>query len=176
MDTPMLIATIITAVATIVLAVFTGFYVHFTRQLAKGTNNLVKETKRMVDEMTRPDVVVGFKNCKNQSGVYFNIHFYVKNAGAQSVRKVRFEGDISFKPGQKALGDIPWVKSGIDVLAPGDTSSHSIYHSSKPYERDNFYENDDSKAKITIIFEDIFKTEHTNDFTLDLHKIDVNAR
>ena len=53
------------------------------------------------------------------------------------------------------------------MLPPGEMLSHSIYKSS------NAYEPNESKVEIKIKYEDIFKREHCDDFTLDLQEIDV---
>ncbi len=170
-----LIVGVVTAIATVALAIFTWCYVKFTRKLAEESNKLVTETKRMVDEMNMSDVAVFFKNERPDSpGSYFDIHFCIKNAGTQTVRKVRFNVQpSSFKPGYIAIGNIPWVKNGIEVLTPGNMESRSIFQSNKTYERDKFYENNESKVKIKIKYEDIFKREHNVEFPLDLHEIDI---
>ncbi len=164
----MLIASITTAIATGILAVFTGFYVFFTYRL-------MKETRRMVDEMTRPDVAIYFKNEKPEKtqSIYFKICFCIKNVGTHTVRKVRFEGDLAFKPQDKAIGDIRWVKNGIEVLLPSEMHSDSIYVATIPKQHSEFYDISDSKANIKVIYEDIFRGKQCFDQQLNLHEIDV---
>ena len=160
METITIVVVSVTAFATVLLAIFTGFYVSFTHKLAKGTNELLKETKRMVDQMNMSDVAVFLKNerPKPNINIYFQIHFCVKNAGTHTVRKVRFEGDLSFNPKDKntPIGDILWVKNGIDVLLPGEMRSHIIFTASCPNEQKTFYDISDTKAHIKPTFRSSF--------------------
>ena len=173
-----LISSIIIAIATVALAIFTWRYVNFTRKLAEETNKLVTETRRMVDEMTRPDVVVFFINERPDSNpnIYFKVCFCVQNVGMHTVRKVRFEGDLTFKPQDKAIDDIRWVKNRIEVLRPMELHSESIYVANYPKQHSEFYDISDSKANIKVIFEDIFRREYSIDHPLDLHEIDVSKK
>lgn len=170
-----LISSITIAFATVALAIFTWRYVKFTGKLAQETKELATETKRMVDQMNMSDVAVFFKNERpaRNNNIFFRIQFCVKNVGMQTVRKVRFEGDLSFKPDDKAIGDILWVKNGIEVLLPADIRSNSIYVANYPRQHSEFYDISPSKANIKLIYEDIFKREHSVEFPLDLREIDV---
>lgn len=177
-----LISSIIMAIATGALAIFTWRYVKFTGKLAQETKELATETKRMVDQMNMSDVAVFFKNERPKSNIniYFQVHFCVKNVGMQTVRKVRFEGDLCFYPNDKdknpynkPIGDIIWVKSGIEVLLPQEVFSDVIYTANYAVEEQTFKEISPSKANIKLIYEDIFKREHSVAFSLDLHEIDV---
>ena len=177
MEIMILIAAGITAIATVALSIFTWHYVKFTRELAEQTNKLVTETKRMVDQMNMADVAVFFRNekviaAKNS----FIVFFCVKNVGTQFVRKVRIDVDPSFKDRSKVIADIKWVKNGINVLPPGEMFSYQVHRGSRPHEPETFYVNNKSKTEIKIRYEDIFKKEHSNDFTLDLHDIEDNPR
>ena len=170
-----LISAIVTTVATVALAVFTWRYVQFTRKLAEETNRLVKETRRMVDEMNMAAVVVFFRNEKISNEKNDHIVFFcVKNVGTQTIRKVRIDVDPSFKVKSKVIADINWVKNGISVLPPEEMFSYQIHRGSKPHKPKTFYENNKSKTDIKIWYEDIFKREQCDEFTLDLNDIEDN--
>ena len=154
MEIMTLISSIIAAIATVALAIFTWLYVKFTSKLAQQTKELATETKRMVDQMNMSDVAVFFRNERPTSkvNIYFQIHFCLKNVGMQTVRKVRFEGDLSFNPNDKdknpnnkSIGDIIWVKSGIEVLLPQEVYSDIIYTAKHAVEEQTFNEISPSK-------------------------------
>ena len=149
---------------------------HFTKKLATGTNDLVKETRRMVDEMNMATVAVFFRNekvltAKNSHAVFF----CVKNVGTQTIRKVRIDVDPSFKAKSTVIANIKWVKNGISVLPPEEMFSFEIHRGMRPHKPETFYENNKSKTEIKIRYEDIFKREHSDEFTLDLNDIEDNV-
>ena len=123
--------------------------------------------------MTIPDVVVFLENNRVIIRNLFDISFCVKNVGQQTVRSIKFEGDLSFKPKNIALEDIPWVINGIDFLPPNEILSRSIFESTVAHEQLNFYDNKPPKTVIKVKYRDIFKREHNAEFTLNLRKIDV---
>ena len=65
------------------------------------------------------------------------------------------------------------VKSGIEVLLPQEMYSDIIFTAKYAVEEQTFNDISPSKANIKLIYEDIFKREHSVEFPLDLHEIDV---
>lgn len=163
----------ITLIATIVVAIATVVYVLLTHRL-------LKETKRSIDETNRPEVIVFLDFEEGYSGSpsptfdnYFcKLNLCIMNVGTRTAYKVKFPGDLSFKP---ALGDplnqIKSLKDGIPLLIPGQIVTHTISYTDRMGNifNDEFYKNRSSKVEIYVEYQNIGKKEYKDDggFTLD---------
>ena len=147
----------------------------FTGILMRLTYKMLQETKRAVDETYRPEVVVCLRSetPPKKASYYFKILFCVQNSGTGAARKVRFEGDLSFKLQDISLDEIEFVKNGIDVLVPGEILSKTIFLGNKPFHHQEFFEISESRAKINVAYENMNKKGYSQDFTLDPSEINI---
>lgn len=163
----------ITLIAAIVVAIATVVYVWLTHRL-------LKETKRSIDETNRPEVVVFLDFEEGYSGTasptfsnYFcKLNLCIMNVGTRTAYKIKFKGDLSFKP---AFGDplnqIKSLKDGIPLLIPGQIVTHTISHTDRLGNifNDEFYKNGSSKVEIYVEYHNVGEKEYKNDggFILD---------
>ena len=97
-------------ISAFLLAGITWWYVHLTRQLLKVTH--------------KPEILVYL--CPSET--YFNcINLCVQNVGTGLARDVKFTGNLSFSPDNDLrLGEIGFIKKGIDYLGPGQKIEHFL--------------------------------------------------
>ena len=163
----------IATITTIVLALLTGIYVYLTYRL-------LKETKRSIDETNRPEVVVFLKfedgntepASRTLSSYFCKLSLCIMNVGTRTAYKVKFKGNLSFKPAFGApLNQIKSLKEGIPLLIPGQIVTHTISHTDRLADifNDEFYKNGSSKVEIHVEYHNIGKKEYKDDgcFILD---------
>ena len=180
-----LIDTVVVAIATVVVAIATVVYVSLT-------SRLLKETKRSIDETNRPEVVIFLKFEEEHTELasralgpcFCKLSLCIMNVGTRAARKIRFEGDFTFKP---AFGDplnrIKSFKNGIDLLIPGQVVTHTVSYTDNFADifNDEYYRNRSSKVEIHVKYQSVAKNsvaknnvakkdsddDFTDDFTLD---------
>ena len=155
---------LITPITTVVLALLTGIYVYLTYKL-------LKETKRSIDETNRPEVVVFLKfedgntepASRTLSTYFCNLSLCIINVGTRTAYKVKFNGDLSFKPvNGDPLNQIKSLKDGIPLLIPGQIVTHTISYSDRISEifNDELYENRSSQVEIQVEYQNVGKKEY----------------
>lgn len=162
-----------TLIATGVVAIATMVYVWLT-------NRLLKETRRSIDETNRPEVVIFLKfedghtaPASRALGPYLcKLSLCIMNVGTRTAYKVKFKGDLSFKPAVgNPLNQVKSLKDGIPLLIPGQIVSHTISCTDDFINifNDEFYKNRSSKVEIHVEYQNVGKKEYKDDsgFTLD---------
>ena len=163
----------ITLIATVVVAIATVVYVWLT-------NRLLKETRRSIDETSRPEVVIflDFEEGHTEPASralgphFFKLSLCIMNVGTRAAYKVKFKGDLSFKPAAGGpLNQVKSLKDGIPLLIPGQIVSHTISYTDSFTNifNDEFYKNRSSKVEIHVDYQNVGKKEYKDDsdFTLD---------
>ena len=149
------IAAMITAVATIVLAIITWRYVHLTNHLLKTTTNTPKIA-----------IFLGRENTGMGSDM-----LSVENIGTGPAYDIRFKTDLSFliyglnDPRKNTLGDVGFLRDGINYLPPGGKMLRSL---SLSHRLDELKE---TPLNISVTYKDSDKNGYPDRFSLDFGEI-----
>ena len=101
---------VIIAVATVLLVGITGYYAYLTRRMLKASNT--------------PEIAVSLRPHEAQINC---VMLCIENIGTGIARKIQFRTDLSFKTdGGRALGEVAFLKNGIDYLGPGQKIEHFL--------------------------------------------------
>ena len=143
---------LITAIATVVLVIITWRYVRLTDSLLKATY--------------KPQILVSLRYEEFIGSSGSSLHWQnicVKNIGVGLARKVKFDGDLSFRTGKNtSIGGIDFIKKGIDALEPGDERNERVPIEFEPAEA---Y----PPVLITVAFKDSMDNDFDDEFTLDFN-------
>ena len=99
------------------------------------------------------------------------------NAGAGVARKIEFEGDLSFSPGDGIpLDTIDFIRDGIDVLAPGQERTRNITSvRSRQNEMVRSIETDRPfpQVLVTVTYKDVLGKNYDDKFTLNFNDVSI---
>ena len=151
--------TIITAIISTGTAIF----------LAIITWRYVRLTQEMLENSYRPEVVVrllyeGVRTVQTapteRTGKRTMI-LSIKNVGPGVARKIKFEGDFSFRSygGDLPLKSINFLENGIDRLVPSEERRSNSFLTGNP--------SDDPNHTITGTWEDLKGKKYCEDFCLN---------
>lgn len=162
----------ITALATVVLAVITGVYVYLMGRYVRLTQENVQLTQEMVESSYKPEVVLrllynrptSVRVAPTETNQKPMITLSVKNVGPGVAYKIKFEGDLSFKPYEKGatLKSVNFLVNGIDQLISGEERRSNNYFIGDPSGDLNRL-----RIKVTGTWEDFKGKEHRKDFYLN---------
>ena len=100
----------IIGIATIVLVGITGIYVYLTWRLLRAGNT--------------PEIAISLR--PHEAYIHC-VMLRIENIGTGAARNVEFQTDLSFKPdGERALGDVGFLRNGIDYLGPREKIEHFL--------------------------------------------------
>ena len=100
----------IIGIVTIVLVIITSYYAHLTRKQLRTGNT--------------PEIAISLR--PHQAYIHC-VMLCIENIGTGAARDIRFQTELSFKPdGERALGDVGFLKNGIDYLGPGEKIEHFL--------------------------------------------------
>ena len=160
---------IITALATAVLAYITWRYVRLMKTYVQLTQENVQLTQEMVENSYKPEVVVrllreGVRSVQTAATEYTDkrtMILSIKNMGPGVARKIKFDGDFSFRSyeGDLPLKSINFLANGIDRLIPGEERRSNSFITGDP--------SDDSNHTITSTWEDVKGKKYREDFYLN---------
>lgn len=162
----------ITALATVVLAVITGVYVYLMKTYVRLTKKNVQMAQEMLENSYKPEVVLrllyhrptSVRVAPTETTQKSMIILSVKNVGPGVAYKIKFEGDLSFKPYEKGatLQRVNFLVNGIDQLVPGGERRSNSYFVGDP-------SGDPSELQVMITgtWEDFKGKEHCKDFYLN---------
>ncbi len=162
---------IITALATALLAYITWRYVRLMKTYVQLTKENVQLTQEMVENSYKPEVVVfllheGIRTVQTgptQQTDKRTIILGIKNVGPGVARKIKFEGDFSFRSygGDLPLKSINFLANGIERLVPGkERRSNSFLIGDL---------SDDPNHTIIVTWEDLKGKKYCEDFCLNFH-------
>ena len=154
----MAFSAIVSTAATVVLAILTGKYVRLTQQMVEGAY--------------KPEVVVrllheGVRTVQTAPTEFTDkrtIILSIKNVGPGVARKIKFEGDFSFRSygGDLPLKSINFLANGIDQLVPGEERRSNSFLTGDPSADPN-----QLQVTITGTWEDLKGKKYCEDFCLN---------
>ena len=164
----------ITAIATVILAYITWRYVRLMKTYVQLTQENVQLTQEMVENSYKPEVVVlllregerSVQTAPTQWTDKRTMILSIKNVGPGVARKIKFEGDFSFRSygGDLPLKSINFLANGIDRLIPGEERRSNSFITGDPSDDSN-----QSQVKITGTWEDVKGKKYCEDFCLNFH-------
>ena len=160
---------IITAFATVLLAYITWRYVRLMKTYVQLTQENVRLTQEMVENAYKPEVVVrllreGVRTVQTAPTEWTDkrtMILSIKNVGPGVARKIKFEGDFSFRSygGALPLQSINFLANGIDRLIPSEERRSNSFITGDP--------SDDPNHTITGTWEDLKGKKYCEDFCLN---------
>lgn len=142
-------------IATVVLVGITGIYAYLTWRMLKANNT--------------PEIAISL--CPHEAYLPC-IMLCIENIGTGAARNVQFQTDLSFKPdGDSALGELGFLRNGIDYLGPGQKIEHFLVSVLGKLE-------DLKKVplEISVTYMDSVKRSYQRDFHLDFGEYEGYSR
>lgn len=101
---------VVIGIATVLLVGITGYYAYLTWRLLKANNT--------------PEITISLR--PHEAYIHC-VMLCIENIGTGAARNIKFQTDLSFKPdGEISLGEVGFLKNGIDYLGPGQKIEHFL--------------------------------------------------
>ena len=163
---------IITALATALLAYITWRYVRLMKTYVQLTQENVQLTQEMVENSYKPEVVVCLlsrgtrpvKIAPTETTDKPIMILSIKNVGPGVARKIKFEGDFSFRSYEdgESLESVNFLTNEIERLVPGEER-----RSNSTFTADPFRDPNQLQVTITGTWEDLKGKKYCEDFCLN---------